>query len=96
MGEGPHLAAEGPDGVQRLYCVYTDINQLVAEKEQMGRQYEERILQHYRTPSPDTLVLGHCNITQGRVLDIQDFTNSDLLNAFGRERDAFFLPALPD
>ncbi|MBU5627298.1 PAS domain-containing protein [Oscillibacter sp. MSJ-2] len=81
---------KGPDGIQRLYCVYTDINQLVAEKEQMARQYEELILQHYRTPGPDTLVLGHCNITQNRILDIQDFTESGLLEIFGREREAFF------
>lgn len=80
----------GSDGIQRLYCMYTDIDQLMAEKEQMSRQYEELILQHYRMPGPDTLVLGHCNITQNRILDIQDFTGSDLLNTFGRVREAFF------
>ena len=81
----------GSDGIQRLYCMYTDIDQLMAEKEQMSRQYEELILQHYRMPGPDTLVLGHCNITQNRILDIQDFTGSDLLNTFGRVREAFLL-----
>ncbi len=80
----------GPDGIQRLYCVYTDIDQLVAEKEQMSRQYEELILQHYRTPGPNTLILGHCNITQNRILDIQDFTGSGLLETFGRDRQTFF------
>ena len=80
----------GSDGIQRLYCMYTDIDRLMAEKEQMSRQYEELILQHYRMPGPDTLVLGHCNITQNRILDIQDFTGSDLLNTFGRVREAFF------
>ena len=81
---------KSPDGIQRLYCAHTDIDQLVAEKEQMSRQYEELILQHYRTPGPDTLVLGHCNITQNRILDIQDFTGSGLLETFGWEREAFF------
>ena len=57
----------GSDGIQRLYCMYTDIDQLMAEKEQMSRQYEELILQHYRMPGPDTLVLGHCNITQNQM-----------------------------
>ncbi len=80
----------GTDGVQRLYCSYTDIDQLVAEKEQMSRQYEELILQHYRTPGPDTLVLGHCNITRNRILDIRDFTGSRLLEVFGRDREKFF------
>lgn len=80
----------GPDGIERLYCVYTNISQMVAEKEQMVRQYEELILQHYRTPGPNTLVLGHCNITQNQILDIQDFTGSQLLETFGREREAFF------
>ncbi len=80
----------GLDGIQRLYCAYTDIDQLVAEKEQMCRQYEELILQHYRTPDPDTLLLGHCNITQNRILDIQDFTGFGLLEAFGRVREEFF------
>lgn len=81
---------KSPDGIQRLYCVYTGIDQLVAEKEQMSRQYEELILQHYRTPGPDTLILGHCNITQNQILDIRDFTGSQLLETFGSDREAFF------
>ena len=80
----------GPDGVQRLYCAYTDIDQLVAEKEQMSRQYEELILQHYRTPGPNTLVLGHCNVTRNQILKIRDFTGSGLLETFGRDRESFF------
>ncbi len=80
----------GSDGIRRLYCVYTDIDQLVTEKEQLGRQYEEQILQHYRTPGPDTLVLGHCNVTRDRILEIRDFTGFGLLEHFGWNREAFF------
>ena len=81
---------KGSDEIQRLYCAYTDISQLMSEKEQMGRQYEELILQHYRKPGPDTLILGHCNITQNKILNIQDFTGSQLLETFGRNREEFF------
>ena len=81
--------SKSPDGVRRLYCVYTDIDQVVAEKEQMSRQYEELILQHYRTPGPDTLILGHCNITQNRVLENRNFTDSKLWETFGWDRESF-------
>ncbi|MCD7906799.1 MAG: PAS domain-containing protein [Clostridium sp.] len=80
----------GPDGILRLYCVCTDIDRLVAEKERMVRQYEELILQHYRTSGPDTLILGHCNITRNKILDIQDLTGSGRLKTFGRDGEAFF------
>lgn len=78
------------DGVRRLYCVYTDISKSVIEKEQMRRQYEDIILQHYRKPGPDELILGHCNITQNKILEIIDYTGSDLLNTFGTVREEFF------
>ena len=86
-----HISLQkGPDGVQRLYCIHTDIDQLVAEKEKMSRQYEEMILQHYRTPGPGTLLLGHCCITQNRILKAQDFTDSRLAETLGWERETFY------
>ena len=33
---------------------------------------------------------GHCNITRGRILDIMDYTDSDLLASFGYDREVFF------
>ncbi|WP_130863585.1 hybrid sensor histidine kinase/response regulator [Bacilliculturomica massiliensis] len=81
---------KGADGTRRLYCVYTDVGQLVAEKEQMGRQYEEMILQHYRTPGPDTLILGHCNITRNQILDVRDFVDSGLSRVCRGDREEFF------
>lgn len=78
------------DGSLMLYSVYTDIHKSVEEKEQIRRQYENLLLQHYRMAGPNELILGHCNITQNRILEILDYTNSDLLQTFGTNREAFF------
>ncbi|MCH1984115.1 PAS domain S-box protein [Ruminococcus sp. OA3] len=78
------------DGARRLYCMYTDISKNIEEKEQLRRQYEEIILQHYRTPGPDALIVGHCNVSQNRILDIIDYTHSGLLQTFGHKREEFF------
>lgn len=78
------------DGVRRLYSIYTDVSETVEQQEQLRRQYEDIILQHYYTPGPDDLILGHCNITQNVILEIIDHTNSDLLSTFGWVREEFF------
>ncbi|MDC0700536.1 PAS domain-containing protein, partial [Blautia wexlerae] len=78
------------DGSLMLYSVYTDISASVEEKEQIRRQYENLLLQHYRMAGPNELILGHCNITQNRILEILDYTGSDLLQTFGTNREAFF------
>lgn len=78
------------DGAVRLYAVYTDITQSVEEQEKIRSQYKDLILQHYRTPGPNALVVGHCNITQSRILDIIDYTDSDLLKTFSDDRQSFF------
>lgn len=79
-----------PDGVCRLYSIVTDISKSMEEKEQLRRQYEDILIQHYRMPGPDELILGHCNITQNKILEILDHTDSDLLNTFGDVREEFF------
>lgn len=81
----------GKDGMRRLYAVYTDITSTEKEKEQLRSQYEELIRQHYSTPGPDTLIIGHCNVTQNKILEIMDYTGSDCLNVFGDIRQEFFL-----
>ena len=81
---------QAPDGTRRIYSIYTDISKAVEEKEALRRQYEELIFQHYRKPGPDTLVLGHCNISQSRILEISDQTDSGLLETFGSNRMDFF------
>ncbi|MCB6200469.1 PAS domain-containing hybrid sensor histidine kinase/response regulator [Extibacter muris] len=81
---------EAPDGTRRMYCIYTDISMMMEENERMRRQYESLIMEHYRTPGADELILGHCNITQNRIIQIKDFTGSDLLKTLGNNRERFF------
>lgn len=78
------------DGALRLHCIYTDISQTVEERASLRRQYDELLVQHYRTPGPDTLVLGHCNISKNKIQDIWDSTGSNLLATFGTVREDFF------
>lgn len=78
------------DGSYRLYCIYTDMTKTMEEKAQLRRQYEDMILHHYRTPEPDTLMAGHCNITQNRIVEIRDYTNSGLFGRLGTVREEFF------
>lgn len=96
-GDGSYLwvrdrvsVQEAPDGTRRMYCIYTDISMMMEENERMRRQYESLILEHYRTPGADELILGHCNITQNRIIQIKDFTGSDLLKTLGNNRENFF------
>ena len=80
-----------PDGGCSLYASYTDITRSVDEKEQLRRRYEELIIQHYRMPEPDALIIGHCNITKNKILEIIDHTDSDLLKNLGTVREEFFM-----
>ena len=60
-------------------------------QEQLRQQYKERIAQHYMMAGSDTLVLGHCNVTQNKIYEIVDRTESNLLETFGEDREEFFL-----
>lgn len=81
---------QSEDGVRRVYAVYRDITNERKEKEQLREQYREMIFQHYSMPDPNALVIGHCNITQNRILEIIDHTDSSLLENFGTVREEFF------
>ncbi|GAA6515089.1 PAS domain-containing protein [Phocea massiliensis] len=81
---------ENEGGERRLYTVYRDVTKEREEQENIRRQYNELILQHYRTPGPNALVVGHCNISQSRILEIIDYTDSGLLDMFGTVREDFF------
>lgn len=74
----------------RVYAVYHDITREKEEQEWLQQQYKDLLVQHYRTPGPNALVVGHCNITQNKILEIIDYTGSDLLNTFGTVREEFF------
>ena len=78
------------EGEVILYASYRDLTVEFKEQEQIRRQYRELILQHYRTPGPNALIVGHCNITRSQITEISDYTDSGLLECFGTERDACF------
>ncbi len=77
-------------GEIRVYAGYHDITREKNEQALLRRQYNELIMQHYREPGPNALVIGHCNITQNKILEIEDRTGSDLLKTFGTMRESFF------
>lgn len=82
---------QNEDGEHRVYAVYHDITAEREEQELIRQQYKDLIVQHYTVPDPDVLVMGHCNITQNRIIEIKDQTNSGLLEHFGYVREEFFL-----
>lgn len=90
MGKSTLSLLQSKDGVRRLYSVYTDVSKTVREKETLRKHYEDVLLQHYRIQDPDILILGHCDISNNRILEIDDHTHSDLLKTFGSVREEFF------
>ena len=77
-------------GDVRVYANYHDITAEKKMQEQLRQQYQEQIHQHYLLAGPDALILGHCNITQNKIYEIVDHTNSGLLDTFGTVREEFF------
>ena len=77
-------------GQRRVYSVYHDMTLERAEKERLRRQYDDLIMEHYRAPGPGALLAGHCNISRDRILEISDYTHSQLLETFGSNREGFF------
>ena len=80
----------GGGGESRVYAGYHDITKERAEQELLRQQFKDLILQHYRSPGPNALIVGHCSITQNRILEILDHTDSNLLGTFGSAREDFF------
>ncbi len=81
---------QSTDGVIRLYAWIHDISKELEEKEELRRQYNELILQHYRTSDPNALIVGHCNVTRNCILEAVDQTGADLMQAYGFDRETFF------
>ena len=81
---------QGSGGEKRIYAGYHDITSEREEQEQLRRKYNDLILQHYRRPDPDALIIGHCNVTQNQIIEIMDHTGSDLLKTFGNVRESIF------
>lgn len=82
------IQSEG--GEARVYADYHDITAEKRMQEQLRQQYKDRIIRHYMSAGSDALILGHSDITQDRVLEIVDYTNSGLLERFGDSREGFF------
>ncbi len=80
----------GSSGEKRIYAGYHDITKEREEQEQLRRKYNDLIMQHYRRPDPDALIIGHCNVTKNQIIEIMDHTGSDLLETFGNVRESFF------
>lgn len=78
------------DGGLRQYCYIRNITKEREERERTRAQYKKLILQHYQEPGANTLVLGHCNITQNKILEINDFTSSGCIKSLGMDRESFF------
>lgn len=81
---------ENEGGDRRVYAVYHDITKELEEQTRIRQQYKDLIMQHYSTPDPNALIIGHCNISQNVILEIIDHTDSDLLKNFGSVREDFF------
>lgn len=47
-------------GETRICAVYYDYSADKAEQELLRRQYNDLIMQHYRTQGPEMLIIGHC------------------------------------
>lgn len=78
------------EGEARIYADYHDCTEELQAQKRIREKYNDLIMQHYRTPGPNALIVGHCNITQGKILEIIDYTDSDLLKTFGTVREEFF------
>ncbi|MGI6114771.1 hybrid sensor histidine kinase/response regulator [Luoshenia tenuis] len=78
------------DGARRIYSAYADVSKAVAEQEEIRCQYNDLIMQHYRTTDPNALIIGHCNISKNRILEIIDHTGANILEKFGTVREEFF------
>lgn len=74
-------------GEKIIYAGYIDITK---EQKEIRSQYSEMLMQHYRESGPDVLIVGHCNITQNRMLEVNDYTDSDMLHTYGRMRSGFY------
>ena len=81
---------EHEGGVRKIYSVYNDMTKEREERTRVRQQYNDLLLRHYQKSDPNVLVMGHCNITQDRIIQISDQTGAQLLKTFGSVRETFF------
>ena len=82
------LPSEG--GILRQYMFLRDITEERKKQERIRKQYKAVLMQHYRMPGPNALVVGHCNVTRNRILEINDYSDHHCFSAFGIQRETFF------
>lgn len=80
----------GKDGDRRLYMFLQDDTEEHEKQLRIREQYKEMLLRHYRTPGPNALIVGHCNVTRDLILEINDYTASQVTKSFGPNREGFF------
>ncbi len=80
---------EHEGGVRKIYSVYNDMTKEREERARVRQQYNDLLLRHYQKSDPNVLVMGHCNITQDRIIQISDQTGAQLLKTFGSVRETF-------
>lgn len=64
----------------------TDITEQVQQKE----KYEAAVHNRYKALDKNVVLIGHCNITQDKLIEIEDRTGMQLQQRFGTNGDAFF------
>ena len=77
-------------GERKFYAVYHDMTKELQEQERIRQKYNELIVQHYRTPGANAVVIGHCNITENRIYEIIDHTGSIYWKPLGWSGRIFF------
>ena len=77
-------------GGAMVYADYNDITEEKEMQEKLRQQYKNQILQHYLVTDENILILGHCNVTKNRIIEIEDRTDSRLIERFGCLREDFF------
>ena len=78
------------DGSIRIYSVCHDVTKDMEEQIRLRKKYDDMLIRHHRTLDTNEIMAGHCNITQGKMVEVTDKTGSRLLEQFGMDREKFF------
>lgn len=82
---------EHEGGERKIYSVFNDMTKEREERARVRQQYNDLLLQHHEKADPNVLVMGHCNITRNQIIQISGMAGAGLLEAFGSDREKFFI-----
>lgn len=82
---------EHEGGERKIYSVFNDMTKEREERARVRQQYNDLLLQHHEKADPNVLVMGHCDITQNQIIQISGMAGAGLLEAFGSDREKFFI-----